>query len=84
MAIELRNRLETALGRPLSATLAWNYPTIEAIVGYLAEDEAGVLPAVTSVPPPGGELIDQLSRVASLSDQAVMLALLAQPADGAR
>ena len=33
MAIELRNRLETALGRPLSATLAWNYPTIEAIVG---------------------------------------------------
>ena len=94
MAIELRNRLETVLGRPLSATLAWNYPTIEAIVGYLAEDEAGVLPAaasptvtspaVTPVPPPGGELIDQLSRVASLSDQAVMLALLAQPADGAR
>ena len=38
MAIELRNRIETALGRPLSATLAWNYPTIEAIVAYLAGD----------------------------------------------
>ena len=28
MALELRNRLEIALERSLSATLAWNYPTI--------------------------------------------------------
>ena len=30
MAMELRNRLEAALDRPLSATLAWNYPTLES------------------------------------------------------
>ena len=35
MAMELRNRLKPALGRPLSATLAWNYPTVDALVGFL-------------------------------------------------
>jgi phthiocerol/phenolphthiocerol synthesis type-I polyketide synthase B len=35
MAIELRNMLEGALKRPLSATLAWNHPTIEALVEFL-------------------------------------------------
>ena len=38
MAMELRNRLEAALDRPLSATLAWNYPTLEALVDHLAKD----------------------------------------------
>jgi myxalamid-type polyketide synthase MxaE and MxaD len=85
MAIELRNRLETALGRPLSATLAWNYPTIEAIIGYLAEDKPDAPLTVTSmVPPSGGELVDALTEVVSLSDEAAMLALLAHPAAGAR
>ena len=36
MAMELRNRLEAALGRSLSATLAWNYPTVDALVQHLA------------------------------------------------
>jgi NAD(P)-dependent dehydrogenase (short-subunit alcohol dehydrogenase family) len=35
MAIELRNMLENALKRPLSATLAWNHPTIDALVEFL-------------------------------------------------
>ena len=34
MAMELRNRLERPLARPLSATLAWNYPTVDALVGH--------------------------------------------------
>ena len=63
LAIELRNRLEGVLGRPLSATLAWNYPTIEAIVGYLAEDEPAASRGVTpTVPPLGGELIELADR----------------------
>ncbi|MCB8984313.1 MAG: SDR family NAD(P)-dependent oxidoreductase [Ardenticatenaceae bacterium] len=37
MTLELRNRLETSLGLTLSATLIWNYPTIDALVPYLAE-----------------------------------------------
>ena len=35
LAMELRNRLESTLGRPLSATLAWNYPTLDTLVGFL-------------------------------------------------
>ncbi len=37
MTLELRNRLEASLGLTLSATLAWNYPTISALAPYLAE-----------------------------------------------
>jgi myxalamid-type polyketide synthase MxaE and MxaD len=40
MAMELRNRLETLVSRPLSATLAWNYPTVDALVAFLAEGKA--------------------------------------------
>jgi myxalamid-type polyketide synthase MxaE and MxaD len=35
-AIELRNRLERSLSVTLSATVAWNYPTIAAMTPYLA------------------------------------------------
>jgi hypothetical protein len=84
MAIELRNRLETVLGRPFSATLAWNYPTIEAIVSYLAGDVARASPTImATLPPSGGGLADILTDVASMSDEAAMLALLAQPGVGA-
>jgi acyl carrier protein len=36
-AIELRSRLERAFGIPLSATIAWNYPTIAEMAQYLAQ-----------------------------------------------
>ena len=35
MALELRNRLERSLQQTLSATLAWNYPTVEALSVFL-------------------------------------------------
>ncbi|WP_329101452.1 SDR family NAD(P)-dependent oxidoreductase [Micromonospora sp. NBC_01699] len=41
MSLELRNRLEAGLHLALSATLIWNYPTIEVLVPYLA-DRLGV------------------------------------------
>lgn len=37
MAIELRAALERNLGRRLPATIAWNYPTVTALVRHLAE-----------------------------------------------
>jgi hypothetical protein len=42
MAVELRNRLATglALTRPLSATLMFDYPTIDAIAEHLAKEIA--------------------------------------------
>jgi acyl transferase domain-containing protein/acyl carrier protein len=38
MSIELKNSLEVNLGHPLSSTLVYNYPTIEAIVDHLTTD----------------------------------------------
>ncbi len=44
MGLELRNRLEAALGLRLSATLIWAYPTISKLVDYLVERIAEILP----------------------------------------
>ncbi len=37
LALELRNRLETNLGVSLPGTLIWAYPTIDALIPFLAE-----------------------------------------------
>ncbi|HSI40011.1 MAG TPA: type I polyketide synthase [Xanthobacteraceae bacterium] len=82
MAMEFRNRLEVALARPLPATLAWNYPTIEALVEHL-----GGAPPATPVPEPQAApaaLAEVLSDVAALSDEEVLLSLRSRPARGSR
>jgi acyl transferase domain-containing protein/acyl carrier protein len=74
MAMELRNRLEASLGRSLSATLAWNYPTVDAIVQYLASDTD----AKPAAPSPHDELparSNSLLEVNELSDEEAALAL---------
>jgi acyl carrier protein len=38
-ALVLLSKLEKHLGRSLSPTLLWNYPTIEALAQRLAEDD---------------------------------------------
>ena len=38
MAVELKNRLESSLETSLSSTLLFDYPTLEALVEYLAND----------------------------------------------
>jgi phthiocerol/phenolphthiocerol synthesis type-I polyketide synthase B len=73
----MRHRLEAALGRPLSATLAWNYPTVEAIVTHLAgaEPVAASSPAPVSFETPPTELSDRINQVAELSDEEAIAAL---------
>jgi acyl transferase domain-containing protein len=76
MALELRNGLEAALARPLSATLAWNYPTIEALAEHLAESELTEPRRVDSLSP---EVTEELSfeqdHVAHLSEEEAVRAL---------
>ncbi len=86
LAIELRNHLETALGRPLSATLAWNYPTVEAMVAYFAADRkpAVATAADGTTEQPADALLDSLNAVAALSDEEAALALIGQAGDGSR
>lgn len=38
MAMELKNKFETDMGRPLRPTLIFDYPTVDALAGYLAEE----------------------------------------------
>jgi phthiocerol/phenolphthiocerol synthesis type-I polyketide synthase B len=82
LAIELRNRLEMTLQRPLSATLAWNYPTIDAIVGYLLDEPAHAASVTETTVPvsSGGVLTDVLAEIAALPEEAAML-VLRQPAE---
>jgi acyl carrier protein len=87
MAIELRNQLEAALGRPISVTLAWNYPTVDAIVGYLVGNEmdAPERPNPTMTQPSSSDALSRsLLDVAAMSDEAAMLALLGQSAEAAQ
>ncbi|GMV92676.1 MAG: hypothetical protein AMXMBFR82_24540 [Candidatus Hydrogenedentota bacterium] len=50
-AVTLSGDMEEWLGRKLSPTLLWEYPTIDALAGYLAEDtEAAPAIAPTALP----------------------------------
>jgi acyl transferase domain-containing protein/acyl carrier protein len=68
MAMELRNRLESALDRPLSATLAWNYPTVEALVGFLCGEAPGVACHLDAVHVAAAPTPTTVDAVAHLSD----------------
>jgi acyl transferase domain-containing protein/acyl carrier protein len=78
LALELRNRLERALGRRLPATLAWNFPTIAALAAHLSgtgkpprrpiKDERA--PATTAT-----TLAGKVAAVAALSDADALVAL---------
>lgn len=84
LAMELRNRLEAALERSLSATLAWNYPTVEALVAHLAgDDKPPARPAVHAAIELTPEVAGELDAVADLSDDDVALALR-RPRSGGR
>jgi acyl transferase domain-containing protein len=65
MAVELRNRLVRRLGVPLHASVAFDYPTAQALGTWLAQSvpRAGV-PA-----PPADRVADLLARIAALSEQ---------------
>jgi acyl carrier protein len=75
LAMELRNHLEAATARALPATLAWNYPTMSALVGYLAGDET--VSAVRGATNEPEEALAILLETAALSDAEAAAALRA-------
>jgi acyl carrier protein len=78
MAVALRNRLEHSLGAEIRVTAIFNYPTLEALAGYLAREALGLeLPArEEAVPAPLPAAHDpdargSLAWVQELSDDEV-------------
>ncbi|QSJ15493.1 type I polyketide synthase [Nostoc sp. UHCC 0702] len=43
MAIEMKNRLQSSLGCKMPTTLAFDYPTVDALVNYLATEVLGIV-----------------------------------------
>jgi myxalamid-type polyketide synthase MxaE and MxaD len=83
MGMELRNRLERDLGLTLSATLVWNYPTIESMSVFLAEKLGLATQASTETPiqrnsqPADAPALDTIiAGVDMLSDDDILKELL--------
>ncbi len=77
MAVELRNRLEAELGRRLSATLAWNFPTVKELAAYvvgLVESEE--TDREDTAAPEAAEARHVAVAVEEMSDDDALLALM--------
>jgi acyl carrier protein len=70
MGLELRNRLEAGSSLILSATLAWSYPTIEALAAHLVErlGEPHGSPPGTSAAEPQPELDGAMAELDAMED----------------
>lgn len=71
-AVNLSGELENYLGRRLSPTLIWDYPNIEALAEYLAEDtskDAAAKAPATEVEPEEARKI--LTKLDGMADEEV-------------
>lgn len=82
MAVRLRARLETALGRDFPPSLAFEYPTPRELAAYLAElfaAHAPDAPAEASIEPKADD-DDLFARIGALSDDEIDAALFGNDA----
>jgi acyl transferase domain-containing protein/acyl carrier protein len=76
MAVDLKTRLEAAVGHRLPSTLTFNYPTVTALAGYLADEVLGSRPAADSPASPAAPTPADASRDDLSEDE--LAALLAE------
>jgi acyl transferase domain-containing protein/acyl carrier protein len=78
MSVELRNALAASLGRPLPATLLFDYPTVESLTQYLAKDVLHL----EAAPAAGGESAEEkshgLSELENLTEAEAEALLVAE------
>ncbi len=85
MAIEMKNALDRAIGKKLPATMVFNYPTIDALAGYLLSDVLALGEKDTvdeNEPTTDVELDKTIDEIENLSDEEAE-ALLLQSLDEA-
>jgi len=79
-AVELKNRLETDLGRSLPPTIAFDYPNCASLAAWLAETlSPAALPADSAQEPsvrPLGRLDGVLDQIDNLSDDDAIRAIM--------
>jgi len=84
LALELRNRLQSAVDHPLPATLAFDFPTVADMARYLAEDVLSLELAVPSQAASAAPVVETaLDEIDQLSDEMAE-ALLSAELSGAR
>jgi NADPH:quinone reductase-like Zn-dependent oxidoreductase/NAD(P)-dependent dehydrogenase (short-subunit alcohol dehydrogenase family)/acyl carrier protein len=74
MSVELRNALALSLGTPLSATLLFDYPTIETLAQHLATQLLELQPH--AAPAADADRIHEIDVVRNLSDEEAEAQLL--------
>lgn len=83
LALELKNRIQSALRRDFPATAVFDYPTLESLAGYLLDD---VLELDTGAADDGGagpaEEVDLVGGVEDLSEEEVERLLAEKTAGG--
>ena len=79
MAVELKTRLEAGLGQVLPATVAFEYPTVEALAVYLARDVLALeLSDASGEAPPDDQIRrDEAAEELERFSEEELLALLA-------
>lgn len=75
-SVELRNALAASIGKPLSATLLFDYPTIETLAQYLATQLLEVKPQAARTAPASAQRSQPIDGVSNLSDEEAEAALL--------
>ncbi|MBE9169285.1 type I polyketide synthase [Pleurocapsales cyanobacterium LEGE 06147] len=66
MTLELKNRLQASLGHALPSTLTFEYPTIEALVGYLLSEVLSLESSPASEDGSGSETEEQVEVLAKI------------------
>jgi hypothetical protein len=81
--VELRNSLGTAVGRSLPTTLLFDYPTIDALTGFLeqllAPPPANQPPMEAPLPTQQADLVAELEQLTDEEAEALLLAELDGP-----
>jgi NADP-dependent 3-hydroxy acid dehydrogenase YdfG/acyl carrier protein len=76
MAVELKNSLETELGRSLRSTLVFDYPTVEALADYLTGSVLSADESATSVKENAKDIQSEiLSEIEQLSEDKLEAAI---------